>query len=106
MTQSTVQDSLDVPVPDVSALAGRLRAFTSANGGSGTAVVSYLGRRGARIVVVSQDGPFTDAVVGGMEEAAAACEAAGIPVGTWDRELTGKVTISPADRLRMCGTGR
>lgn len=106
MTQNTVQDVPELPVVDVAGLARRLRAFVSANGGSGTGVVSYMGRRGARIVVVSANGPFTDAVVGGMDEAAAACKAAGITVGEWDRELTGRVTVSAADRLRMRGTGR
>lgn len=106
MTAAPTEDSSGVPVPDVSGLATRLRSFTSANGGSGTAVINYMGRRGARIVVVSENGPFTDAVVGSMEEAVAACEAAGIPVANWDRELTGKVTVSPADRLLMRGTGR
>ena len=106
MTKTTTKDSADAPVADVSGLARRLRSFVGANGGSGTAVISYMGRRSARIVVVSADGPFTDAVVGGMDEAAAACEAAGIAVGEWDRELTGQVTVSAADRLRMRGTGR
>ena len=41
-----------------------------------------------------------------MDEAAAVCAAAGITVGTWDRELTALVTPSKADRVRMAGTGR
>lgn len=109
MTQSPSAapgDSAAVPVPDVSGLADRLRSFLTANGGTGTAVIDYLGRRGARIVVVSGHGPFTDAVVGSVDEGAAACEAAGIPVQTWDRELSSRVTVSAADRLQMRGTGR
>jgi hypothetical protein len=99
-------DPAEVLVPDVSRLAARLRSFVVANGGTGTAVVNYLGRRGARIVVVSGDGPFTDAVVGGVPEANAACEAAGISVQDWDRELSARVTVSASDRHQMRGTGR
>jgi hypothetical protein len=84
----------------------RLRSFVAEHGAPGTAVIAYLGRPGARIVVVAADGRFADAVVPSMEEAVAACEAAEIPVGSWDRELTSLVTVSHADRVRMAGTGR
>jgi hypothetical protein len=87
-------------------VAQRLRQFVAEHGGSGTAVISYLGRRGARIVVVSADGPFTDAVVDDIETATAVCAAAGLPVGEWDREMTGRISVSSADRTRMAGTGR
>lgn len=93
------------PDADVRKIADRFRSFVAANGGSGTAVVHHLGRRGARIVVVAADGPFADAVVP-MDHADAICTAAGIAVGDWDRELTGRITVSPADRRRMAGTGR
>ena len=102
-------DPESTPTTKKSADAGpavRLRAFVAEHGGSGTAVIAYLGRPGARIVVVAADGRFADAVVAGMDEAAAVCAAAGITVGTWDRELTALVTPSKADRVRMAGTGR
>lgn len=76
------------------------------HGGSATAVVNYLGRSGARIVVVAQDGLFADAVLPSVAVATEVCERAGIPVGEWTRELTGKIDVSPADRRRMAGTGR
>ena len=69
-------------------------------------MIAYLGRPGARIVVVAADGLFADAVVPSMDEAAAVCAAAGIPVGSWDRETTSLITVSHADRVRMAGTGR
>ena len=86
---------------------GRLRAFVTAHGGPATAVIDYLGRSGARIVVVAGDGAFGDAIVSGIEAGAAVCERAGIPVADgWDRELSAQITPSPADRQRMAGTGR
>ena len=86
---------------------GRLRAFVTAHGGPATAVIGYLGRSGARIVVVAGDGAFGDAIVSGIEAGAAVCEQAGIPVAdSWDRELSARITPSPADRQRMAGTGR
>ena len=86
---------------------GRLRAFVTAHGGPATAVIGYLGRSGARIVVVAGDGAFGDAIVSGIETGAAVCEQAGIPVADgWDRELSAQITPSPADRQRMAGTGR
>ncbi len=92
--------------PDDAEVASRLRSFVADHGGTGTAVISYLGRPGARIIVVAADGLFADAVVLGMDRAAAVCQAAGIAVGSWDRELTSRITVSHADRVRMAGTGR
>jgi hypothetical protein len=87
-------------------VADRLRSFVADHGGPGTAVIAYLGRPGARIVVVAADGRFADAVVPSTDEAVAACESAGIPVGSWDRELTSGITVTHHDRVRMAGTGR
>jgi len=94
------------PEADPARVAGWLRSFVDQHGGGGTAVISYLGRPGARIVVVSADGVFADAVVRDLSQAAAVCAAAGIPVGTWDRELSSRITVTAADRDRMAGTGR
>jgi len=86
---------------------GSLRAFVTEHAGPATAVVSYLGRSGARIVVVAGDGAFADAIVSGIEAGTAVCERAGIPVADgWDRDLSARLTPSPADRERMAGTGR
>jgi hypothetical protein len=86
---------------------GELRRFVTDHGGSGTAVVSYIGRAGARIVVVASDGAFGDAVVSGVEAGVRVCEHAGIPVADeWDRELSAAIRPSAADRRRMAGTGR
>ncbi len=86
---------------------GELRRFVADHGGAGTAVVSYIGRVGARIVVIGSDGAFGDAVVSGVEAGAKVCERGGIPVAEqWDRELSAAVRPSAADRRRMAGIGR
>jgi len=85
----------------------RLREFVAGHSGNGNAVINYLGRNGARIVVVADDGAYGDAVVSGVVAAAEVCRQAGIPVADgWDRELSAKISPSPADRQRMAGTGR
>jgi hypothetical protein len=85
----------------------RLSEFVAGHGGGGTAVINYLGRVGARIVVIADDGAFGDAVASGMTTAAQICEQAGIPVADgWNRELSAKIAPSPEDRRRMAGTGR
>ncbi len=87
-------------------IAARLRAFVGRHGGSGTAVVDRLGRRGARIVVVAADGRFTDVVVGDTDVATSICAAADVPVGSWDRDLTSRIVVSRGDRIRMARSGR
>ena len=82
-----------------------LRRFVRAHGGSGTAVVSYLGRPGARIVVIAADGAFGDAVVRSIDVGRAICEVAGIDVADgWTRELSSAVRFTTAERRRMGGT--
>jgi hypothetical protein len=86
---------------------GRLREFVSGHGGAGVAVISYIGRVGARIVVVADDGAYGDAVATGVTAATEICSQAGIPVAEgWTRELSAKVSPSAEDRRRMAGTGR
>ena len=90
----------------VARVAKRLRAFVAEHGSGGTCVIDHLGRGGARIVTVAADGAFTDVVVGSMEQAAATCAAADLPVARWDRELSALVMVTGQDRIRMAGTGR
>ena len=86
---------------------GRLRDFRSGHDGTTVAVINYIGRVGARIVVIADDGAFGDAVASGVTAATEICSQAGIPVADgWNRELSAKITPSPEDRQRMAGTGR
>ncbi len=112
MTGSAAAEPAADPGPDLTAAnvaeANRLRAFLAEHGGSGTAVIAYLGRAGARIVVVAdQDGAYGDAVVSTVEVAAEICERAGISVSDgWTRVLSARIRPSQQDRRRMAGTGR
>lgn len=101
-------DGSAVRGPDGGPVADRLRAFLAAHGDAGTAVITPLGRRGARIVVVADaDGIWGDAVVASVPQAQAVCAAAGITVAPqWTRELSAHVTVTDGDRRRMAGTGR
>ena len=69
-------------------------------------MADYLGRPGYRIVVVADDGAFADAVVSDRASVEAVCATAGVEVSDWTREVTSRMTVSHADRLRMAGTGR
>ena len=80
---------------------GRLREFAGAHGGDVVAVVEHLGRVGARIIVIAPDGQFGDALVSSTQAAGQVCQRAGIDVRDWDRELTARVTPTPADRQQM-----
>ena len=93
-------------VDDLDGTAERFRAFAAEHGGPATAVVNYLGRERARVVLVGGDGIFTDAVLSSVAAAESVCAAAGVTVESWNRELNGRVRTTPADRRRMAGTGR
>ena len=106
----------DPPGPDVTPLGAdasrgdaavaRLRGFLADHGGPGSATVHYLGRSGARLVVVAADGRFTDVVLIGMDAAHAVLAALGLTPSEWDRERSAALRIDPADRDRMAGSGR
>lgn len=83
------------PQPKIGPIVKRLKTFAEAHGGA-TAVVEYLGQKGARIVLVGTDGRWGDQVVaGGVEAAGLACAEAGVPVrDEWDRELVTGITTS------------
>lgn len=70
-----------------SGLVATLKSFAAGHGGA-TAVIEYLGRRGARIVLVGADGAVGEHVADGTATARAACERAGVPLeNEWEREL-------------------
>jgi hypothetical protein len=76
------------PKPKIGPIVKRLKKFSGAHGGA-TAVVEYLGQKGARIVLIGADGRWGDQVVaGGFAEAKEACAEAGVEVkDEWEREL-------------------
>ena len=68
-------------------LVSDIKSFATVHGGA-TAVVEYVGRRGARIVLVGEDGAFSDQFASGTDIARQACERAGVEVqNEWEQEL-------------------
>jgi hypothetical protein len=74
-------------VADTGALADAIKEFASAHDGA-SAVVEYVGRRGARILLAGSDGVSADAFAPATDVAREACREAGIDVvNTWEQEL-------------------
>jgi fructose-specific phosphotransferase system component IIB len=74
-------------VADTDVLADAIKEFASAHDGA-SAVVEYVGRRGARIVLAGSDGSSADAFAPATDVARDACREAGIDVvNTWENEL-------------------
>ena len=72
--------------PSGSVVSG-IKSFAAGHGGA-KAVIEYVGRRGARIVLVGEDGTWEDQFVGNTDIARRACESAGVEVqNEWEREL-------------------
>jgi hypothetical protein len=68
-------------------LVAGMKTFAQVHGGA-RAVVEYVGRRGARIVLVGEDGEWADYFAEGTDKAREACIAAGLKVDNeWEREL-------------------
>ncbi|BCJ30776.1 hypothetical protein [Actinocatenispora sera] len=79
-----------------SGIVAGLKAFTSEHDGA-TAVIEYVGRRGARIVLVGEDGAWGDQLAPATDVARAACREAGVPVENgWERELTENMHGGPS----------
>lgn len=68
-------------------LVAGLKTFAAGHGGA-TAVIEYAGRRGARIILVGQDGTSGDHFAESTTQAREACESAGVTLeNEWEREL-------------------
>jgi hypothetical protein len=77
--------TLEHPVPG--SLIDGLRSFAGDHGGA-KAVIEYVGKRGARIVLVGQDGVWGDQFADGTDIARRACAEAGVGIeNAWEREL-------------------
>lgn len=103
---SDVEQATPQPEPKVDpAVESRLAAFLAAHGGTdgASADVAYLGRPGARVVIVAADGAFADAVVADPAVGELLCERLGVPVQGWTREVVTRIDISPAERRAMAG---
>lgn len=71
-----------------------VKAFAAAHNGA-KAVIEYVGRRGARIVLVGNDGAWGDQFASGTDVARQACATAGVTVeNSWERELISQMRPS------------
>ncbi|MEU3982704.1 hypothetical protein AB0F77_21845 [Streptomyces sp. NPDC026672] len=87
----------------VARLAKQIDAFAKAHGGAG-GQVAYIGERGARIVLVGEDGTWGDLVAPTYAVAEQAVEKSGITVHeSFDGEFAAKVTTGPYEWKRMAG---
>jgi aspartate aminotransferase-like enzyme len=84
-------------------LARQVRVFGRRHGGA-EACVEYLGRRGARLVLVGQDGAWGDLVAPTVEMARAAAASAEVTVrDAFDGEMAARVRTGPYEWRRMAG---
>jgi len=75
------------PAAGKNSLVAGIRSFAAGHGGA-RAVIEYVGKRGARIVLVGEDGAWTDQFAEGTDVARQACATAGVEVDNeWEREL-------------------
>ncbi|MGW6727012.1 hypothetical protein ACWF9G_14025 [Nocardia sp. NPDC055029] len=79
--------------------------FVAEHGGSGTAVLQYLGEQGVRITLVGADGILGDRVVADMATAKALVERVDGLAETdeWNRELVSVVTPAASHWKKMAG---
>jgi hypothetical protein len=84
-------------------LARRIGAFSAAHGAA-EGQVAYIGDRGARIVLVGEDGTWGDVVAPTHAIAEKAVEKSGITVHeAFDGEFAAKVRTGPYEWKRMAG---
>ncbi|WP_217207627.1 hypothetical protein [Streptomyces sp. AC550_RSS872] len=87
----------------VAKLAKQINAFAKSHGGA-EAQVAYIGQRGARIVLVGEDGGWGDLVAPTYEIAEQAVEKAGLTRHeSFDGEFAAKVETGPYEWKRMAG---
>ncbi|MFF4897562.1 hypothetical protein [Streptomyces sp. NPDC001068] len=87
----------------VARLARQIATFAKAHGGA-EGQVAYIGERGARIVLVGEDGGWGDLVAPSYEIAEQAVAQSGITVHeSFDGEFAAKVTTGSYEWKRMAG---
>ncbi|MEU9050546.1 hypothetical protein AB0D37_09080 [Streptomyces sp. NPDC048384] len=87
----------------VAKLAKQINTFAKSHGGA-EAQVAYIGERGARIVLVGEDGGWGDLVAPSYEIAEKAVEKAGVTRHeSFDGEFAAKVKTGAYEWKRMAG---
>jgi hypothetical protein len=80
------------------------KAFVDEHGGAARAVVENLGRAGARIVLIGEDGRFGDLLVRDVAAGAALVAAVdGLSSHEWDGATTAALQIGAKHRRKMAG---
>lgn len=88
----------------VARLAHRISAFADAHGGGAEGQISYLGQRGARIVLVGENGEWGDLVAPSVQLAEQAVARAGITVHEkFDGTMAARVRTGRYEWSRMAG---
>jgi hypothetical protein len=86
-SDTTLTDEETVVSPAPTGLVSGIKSFAAGHGGA-KAVIEYVGKRGARIVLVGEDGEWADQFADGTDVARLACAKAGVAVeNEWEREL-------------------
>ncbi|MDG4796702.1 hypothetical protein [Micromonospora sp. WMMD1082] len=84
-TTLTADQTASAQAPD--GLVAGIKSFAAGHGGA-KAVIEYVGKRGARIVLVGSDGEWGDQFAEDTVAAREACAQAGVAVeNAWEREL-------------------
>ncbi|RKT56344.1 hypothetical protein [Saccharothrix australiensis] len=95
---------VDIGDRKVGAAVKAAKAFVAAHGKSARAVVENVGRAGARVVLVGEDGAMGDVFVRSVADAEALIAAVpDLEQHEWDRETTAQVKIGAGHRHRMAG---
>jgi hypothetical protein len=86
-SDTTLTDEETVVSQAPNGLVAGIKSFAAGHGGA-KAVIEYVGKRGARIVLVGEDGAWADQFADGTDVARLACAKAGVAVeNEWEREL-------------------
>ncbi|HEY0699960.1 MAG TPA: hypothetical protein VGD43_19380 [Micromonospora sp.] len=86
-SDTTLTADQTVPPHALHGLVAGISSFAAGHGGA-KAVIEYVGKRGARIVLVGEDGAWADQFAAGTDIARLACATAGVTVeNAWEREL-------------------
>ncbi|GGM61480.1 hypothetical protein GCM10011608_53210 [Micromonospora sonchi] len=86
-SDTTLTADQTVPGPAPSGVVAGIKSFAAEHGGA-RAVIEYVGKRGARIVLVGSDGAWGDQFAEDTVQAREACAQAGVAVeNAWEREL-------------------
>ena len=95
------KETEQTPAPTPKALASA-KAFVADHGGAARAVVENIGRMGARVVLVGEDGALGDVMVPAVAVGEALVEQVdGLTAGEWDSETTAALKIGAAHRRKM-----